>query len=295
MADAGCPIRTDLAVETQESLKKANSDMRGVEYSERKHENGIIVSVVTIDSENAVKATGRPKGRYVTIEAPQMAEDDEDCNRDVSEEFAGVLKEFVESVCDKKEYHVLVVGLGNRNVTPDALGPKVIDNLFITRHIVKEYGRYAFGNEKVNSICGLVPGVMAQTGMECLEIIKGVVNETKPDFVVTIDALAARSTKRLGCTIQLTDTGIVPGSGVGNHRNRISRENLGVPVISIGIPTVIDAVTIVSDAVSANRDTTEKLLSPKLNGMFVTPKDIDDTIKRLGFLISEGINMAFEA
>lgn len=136
---------------------------------------------------------------------------------------------------------------------------------------------------------------MAQTGMESLEIIKGVVNQTKPDFIITIDALAARSTKRLGCTIQLTDTGIVPGSGVGNHRNRISHENIGVPVISIGIPTVIDAVTIVSDAVNANRDMTEKLMSPKLNGMFVTPKDIDDTIKKLGFLVSEGINIAFSA
>ena len=139
-------------------------------------------------------------------------------------------------------------------------------------------------------MCGLVPGVMAQTGMECLEIIKGVVNEVKPDFVVTIDALAARSTKRLGCTIQLTDTGIVPGSGVGNHRDGINRGNLGVP---IGIPTVIDAVTIVSDAVNASRENTAKLMSPKLNGMFVTPKDIDETVKRLAGLLSEGINMAF--
>lgn len=126
-----------------------------------------------------------------------------------------------------------------------------------------------------------------------LEIIKGVVSEVKPDFVVTIDALAARSTKRLGCTIQLTDTGIVPGSGVGNHRDGINHGNLGVPVIAIGIPTVIDAVTIVSDAVNASRENTAKLMSPKLNGMFVTPKDIDETVKRLAGLLSEGINMAF--
>ena len=293
MSEIGCPIRTDLAVETQESLKKANSDMRGVKYSEKKLENGIVVSVVTIDTENAVKATGRPKGRYVTLEAGQINEEDEECLARAAKELSRVLREFVKSVCDKKIYHALVVGLGNRNVTPDALGPRTVDNLFITRHIVKEYGRYAFGNENVNSVCGLVPGVMAQTGMECLEIIKGVVKETKPDFVVTIDALAARSTKRLGCTIQLTDTGIVPGSGVGNHREGINRENLGVPVISIGIPTVIDAVTIVSDAVNASRDNTKKMLSPKLNGMFVTPKDIDEKVKKLSGLISEGINMAF--
>ena len=159
-----------------------------------KLENGIVVSVVTIDSENAVKATGRPKGRYVTIEAGQINEEDEECLARAAKELSRVLREFVKSVCDKKIYHAIVVGLGNRNVTPDALGPRTVDNLFITRHIVKEYGRYAFGNENVNSVCGLVPGVMAQTGMECLEIIKGVVKETKPDFVVTIDALAARST-----------------------------------------------------------------------------------------------------
>lgn len=290
---AECPIRTDLALETQERLKSSNSDLRGIEYSEHKKKNGITISIVSIESENAAKATGRPRGKYVTIEAPQMTDDDEKANREISKEFARVLREFADRICPQKEYQVLVVGLGNRNVTPDALGPKVVDNLFITRHIMKEYGKYAFGNEQLNSISGLVPGVMAQTGMECLEIIRGVVSETNPDFVLTIDALATRSVKRLGCTIQLTDTGIVPGSGVGNHRNRINSENLGIPVISVGIPTVIDAVTIVADAVNANRDITEKMISPKLNGMFVTPKDIDDTIKRLGFLISEGINMAF--
>ena len=265
-ADKWC-ARTDLALETQESLKKANTDMRGVNFSEKKLDNGIIVSVVTIDSENAVRATGRPKGKYVTIEAAMLSEGDEECCQAVTRELSRELKSFVKAVCDKRIYAALVVGLGNRNVTPDALGPRCVDSLFITRHIVKEYGRYAFSNENVNSVCGLVPGVMAQTGMECLEIIKGVVSEVKPDFVVTIDALAARSTKRLGCTIQLTDTGIVPGS--------------------------IDAVTIVSDAVNASRENTAKLMSPKLNGMFVTPKDIDETVKRLAGLLSEGINMAF--
>ena len=248
---------------------------------------------MTIDSENAVRATGRPKGKYVTIEAAMLSEGDEECCQAVTRELSRELKSFVKAVCDKRIYAALVVGLGNRNVTPDALGPRCVDSLFITRHIVKEYGRYAFSNENVNSVCGLVPGVMAQTGMECLEIIKGVVSEVKPDFIVTIDALAARSTKRLGCTIQLTDTGIVPGSGVGNHRDGINHNNLGVPVIAIGIPTVIDAVTIVSDAVNASRENTAKLMSPKLNGMFVTPKDIDETVKRLAGLLSEGINMAF--
>ena len=142
---------------------------------------------------------------------------------------------------------MLVVGLGNREVTPDALGPRVVDNLFITRHIVKEYGKYAFGEKNVNRISSIVPGVMAQTGMESLEIIHGIIDETKPDLVIVIDALAARSTKRLNRTIQVTDTGINPGSGVGNHRHGLNKKSLGIPVISIGIPTVVDAATIVND------------------------------------------------
>lgn len=293
MASNEYSIRTDLALEIKERLANSEKNLRGISYQEEKKENGVIISRLSIDSENAVKTIGRPKGKYITIEAPQMSVDDLDYHREVSEELARVLLALMKEINIGKEYAVLVVGLGNRQVTPDALGPQVVDNLLITRHIMKEYGKYAFGSENVNSVSGIVPGVMAQTGMESLEIIQGIVKETSPDLVITVDALAARSTKRLGCTIQLTDTGIVPGSGVGNHRKGINKDNLGVPVISIGIPTVIDAVTIVSDAVNAGRDATEKLLSPKLNGMFVTPKDIDDTIKQLGFLISEGLNIAF--
>ncbi len=293
MASNEYSIRTDLALEIKERLANSEKNLRGISYQEEKKENGVIVSSLSIDSENAVKTIGRPKGKYITIEAPQMSVDDLDYHREVSEELASVLLALMKEINIGKEYAVLVVGLGNRQVTPDALGPQVVDNLLITRHIMKEYGKYAFGSENVNSVSGIVPGVMAQTGMESLEIIQGIVKETNPDLVITVDALAARSTKRLGCTIQLTDTGIVPGSGVGNHRKGINKDNLGVPVISIGIPTVIDAVTIVSDAVNAGRDATEKFLSPKLNGMFVTPKDIDDTIKQLGFLISEGLNIAF--
>ena len=287
-------IRTDLALESQERIRKNNENLRGIDFEENLRENGITVSVVTISTENAAKSMGRPKGKYITIEAPQMSSEDKDYHREVSNEFARVLLELIDGKGIKRhEVGILVVGLGNRDVTPDALGPQVVDNLFITRHIMKEYGKYAFGQEITNRISGLVPGVMAQTGMECVEIIRGVVNETKPDVVITIDALAARSTKRLGRTIQITDTGIVPGSGVGNHRNAINKESLGIPVISIGVPTVVDAATIVSDAVSTTRDLTEKIMTPQLFGMFVTPKDIDDTIKQLCFLLSEGLNMAF--
>ena len=206
---------------------------------------------------------------------------------------------------------VLVVGLGNREVTPDALGPKVIDNMFITRHIMKEFGRYAFSDENVSRISGIVPGVMAQTGMECVEILKGIVKETQPELIITVDALAARNVKRLGRTIQLTDTGITPGSGIGNHRNALNEQSLGLPVISLGVPTVVNAATIVADAMSElieaeasscqdleNLDEQQRqelahgLLSPKLNELFVTPKNIDESIKQLSFLLSEGLNIA---
>ena len=187
----------------------------------------------------------------------------------------------------EEEKSVLVVGLGNREVTPDALGPEAVNNLMITRHVVREYGKAALGKEKVHLVSGIVPGVMAQTGMETFEIIKGIIDETKPDVVVAIDALAARSTKRLNRTIQLSDAGIHPGSGVGNHRNSLTRESLGIPIVAIGVPTVVDAATIIYDA-TGDRNA----ISPGLNGMFVTPKDIDETIKRLSFTISEALNIA---
>ena len=300
MAGEGYQIRTDLALETQERIQKSKKNLRGIGFKEDERKNGITISTVSIETENASKTMGRPKGKYITIEAPQLSEDDTNYHREVSEEFSMVLRELMLEVGERislkvksGEWSILVVGLGNREVTADALGPRVVDNLFITRHILKEYGPYAFGNKIVNKISGIVPGVMAQTGMECVEIIRGIVKETSPDYVITIDALAARSTKRLGRTIQLTDTGIVPGSGVGNHRNALNLESIGVPVISIGVPTVVDAATIVSDAVNTNRDVVEDFMSPKLHDMYVTPKDIDDTIKQLSFLISEGLNIAF--
>jgi spore protease len=229
-----------------------------------------------------------------------------------------MIRKLLPEKSDAGEVSALIVGLGNRAVTPDALGPRVIDNMFITRHIINEYGRYAFGDEQVSKISGIVPGVMAQTGMECVEIVRGVVKETRPDFIITVDALAARNAKRLCRTIQLTDTGITPGSGIGNHRHALNEESVGVPVISLGVPTVVDAATIVNDtmynliaAMNQSRefnslgssleslDDAEKyelireLLSPGLNTMFVTPKDIDESVRRLSFTISEGINIAF--
>lgn len=201
--------------------------------------------------------------------------------------------------------NVLVIGLGNRMVTADALGPQAVDNLCITRHIVKEYGVAAYNCSRMNVLSALEPGVMAKTGMETAEIVRGVVEETHPDALIVIDALAARSVKRLNRTIQITNTGIQPGSGVGNHRNALTRESLGVPVVAIGIPTVVDAATIVSDALEkalADEEfgETAKLFGsssrifPELNNMYMTGKDVDEIIKRISFTISEGINIAME-
>lgn len=314
MMEESYPIRTDLALESQERLKNDRGTVRGVRFFEEPGEDGVVVSTVVIETENAAKAMGRPRGTYVTIEAPEMIEEDEGYHRNISVRLAEILRKMLPGRTELDlnkglEVSALVVGLGNREVTPDALGPRVVDNLFITRHIMNEFGKYAFVDEDVSRVSGIVPGVMAQTGMECVEILRGVVKETKPDFVITVDALAARNVRRLGRTIQLTDTGITPGSGIGNHRNALNTESVGVPVISLGVPTVVDAATIVADAMSAlitelslsdlrqldereRQELARELLSPQLNGLFVTPKNIDDSIKQLSFLISEGLNIA---
>ncbi len=309
-------IRTDLALETQEKMQEEKVELKGVRFKEETIHKNLTISTVVIETENGAKAMEKPKGTYITIEARDMNEEDESYHREISEQLAKVIKQLIGT--KKEDLSVLVVGLGNRAVTPDALGPRVVDNLYITRHIIREYGNYAFGRKHVNRISSIVPGVMAQTGMETMEIVNGVVKETRPDVVIAIDALAARNTKRLNRTIQVTDTGINPGSGVGNHRYALNEKNIGVPVVAIGIPTVVDAATIVNDtmynlimAMNQDRDLKtighslgnlneaekyeliRELLSPNLNTMFVTPKDIDESVKRLSYTISEALNIAF--
>lgn len=310
-------IRTDLALEEKERFDDDNVEIKGVvveeDYDEEKE---IRVTKVLIQTEKAAKTMGRPVGTYLTIEAAHMTVPDDEYHAELSKEIAKYLKEMMPQ--DKDEYAVLVVGLGNREVTPDALGPYVADHLSITRHVVMEYGKYAMGEEKIQLTSAIVPGVMAQTGMETSEIVKGIVNETKPDIVIAVDALAARNSKRLNRTIQIADTGIHPGSGVGNHRNSMTKESIGVPVIAIGVPTVVDAATIVNDTMenlihametsellkgvgvvlqgyqaAEKYELIKELISPHLNGMFVTPKDIDETVRRISKTISDGLNLLF--
>lgn len=313
-------IRTDLALEDKERFESDNVEIPGVileeEYDE---EREIRITRVKIETENGAKTMGKPVGVYLTLEAPNMAVPDEDYHREVSEKLAGYIQKLIRGMgIEEKDLSVLIVGLGNRQVTPDALGPYVADNLCVTRHIVKEYGKYAMGMEHARLVSAIVPGVMGQTGMETLEIVKGIVEETHQHLVIAVDALAARNSKRLNRTIQIADTGIHPGSGVGNHRNGLTKEALGIPVIGIGVPTVVDAATIVNDTMenlinalessevlkgvgdvlrtynSAEKyELVKELISPHLNGMYVTPKDEDEMVKQISYTISEALNMLF--
>ena len=293
-------VRTDLALEARESIREADGELRGVIVEEwDRKESQIHVTKVQITTKNGSRLMNKPIGTYLTLEAFGLAEPDEGYHREVSEELARQLRNLIPDLEEEKS--VLVVGLGNRAVTADALGPKVADNLLVTRHVVKEFGKAAYNKEKVHAVSAIVPGVMAATGMESAEIVKGVVEQTHPDVVIAVDAVAARSTKRLNRTIQVTDTGIHPGSGVGNHMNALTEESLGVPVIAIGVPTVVDAATIVGDAIQKlGKENGNPLLFDReqsstfmeLNNMYVTSKDIDETVKRLSFTISESINEA---
>lgn len=291
-------VRTDLALEQRERFVSDQIEIPGVAVEETYDDMcEVRVTTVRIETENGAAVMGKPVGNYITLEAPKMAEADESYHREIS----GKLMEVLERCLPEKEdgQSILIIGLGNRNVTPDALGPLVVEHLDITRHLVKEYGKYALGGEADRIVSAVVPGVMGQTGMETVEIVRGIVEETEPDFVIAIDALAARSVRRLNRTIQIADTGIAPGSGVGNHRNAITEETVGVPVIAIGVPTVVDAATIVGDSIEeyvakcrdeGMRENKEHLIPPYLYGMFVTPKDIDETMERTSYTISEALN-----
>ena len=310
-------IRTDLALEARESVNEEESRLRGVSVEEHyEEETDIRTTKVTIDTKNAEKTLGKPMGVYVTMEAPAMVEPDDDYHREISEALAEELLKMLPQ--EQEELAVLIVGLGNREVTADALGPQVVDNLLITRHVVRAYGKAAYNCTRMNLVSSIEPGVMAKTGMETAEIIGGVVKETKPDVLIAVDALAARSIKRLNRTIQITNTGIQPGSGVGNHRSGLTEETLGIPVFAIGIPMVVGAAAIVYDTVGAMTEVlreqiedgirktenpehlqveevyelVRELLKPDLGPMYVTPHDIDERVDFLSFTISEALHGA---
>lgn len=302
----GQQVRTDLALEAHESVERTRAHIHGIEVSEQEYkEDQLHITTVSVTTKNAAKALGKAMGTYITIEAPALDTPDEGSHREVSVRVSAILKKLIPDY--ETEKSILVIGLGNRDVTADSLGPRVIDNLCITRHILMEYGTAAYDKARMHAVSSLAPGVMAQNGMETAEIIRGVVDQTSPDLVIVIDSLAARTLHRLNRTIQITDTGIHPGSGVGNHRSALTKETLGVPVIAIGIPIVVDAATIVRDALEdfsgksqrtadlhLLRDECAGTMLQELNNMYVTGKDIDAVIRRLSYTISEALNMTFD-
>lgn len=295
-------IRTDLALEVRESFPEDNVEIKGVILTENFDEkSNIRISTVEIKDDAGARAMEKPIGTYITIEAPELNNSSEDYHKSVSDYISKSLKRLTGNLYKDD---ILVVGLGNREVTPDALGPQVVDNLFVTRHLIREFGREFKEQNHLGSVSAISPGVMAQTGMETLEIIKGVIEETNPKLIIVIDALASRSVGRLNTTVQITDTGISPGSGVGNNRKALNEENLGVKVIAIGVPTVVDAATIVADTLTKYMETTgfdekeifqfiSEVNDNQMNNMFVTPKNIDEMVKRISYTLSEALNSGF--
>ncbi len=323
-APSGLELRTDLAVEEKERFPGDGGEIRGVSLKEWFQDGREIkITEVKILNERGAKVMGKEKGTYLTMEARGLEKKGEDFTGRLEDELAVQIRRLIqEGRTGEKESgmpeSVLVVGLGNLYVTPDSLGPRVLQDLQVTRHYDGQYGEGFLREHKMAAISGIAPGVMAQTGMETAEILKGVVGETRPSLVIAIDALAARSVHRLGCTIQLTDTGIRPGSGVGNHRSGLTEEMLGVPVLAIGVPTVVGAAAIVQDTIEAMVKALEmgkgtkgagqylsglgpeeqyalirELLEPEFGPMFVTPPDIEDRVKQLGRVIARSIEIAF--
>ena len=246
-------VRTDLAIEARELVLGEKgvagedniSHLNGVVIKERNVDD-LKISLVEIDKDGE-EVVGKKAGRYLTLEVQGIRQQDTDLQMIVEKVFAQELANFLKEVQVEKASSCLVVGLGNWNVTPDALGPAVVENLVITRHLFELQPESV--KEGYRPVSGIAPGVMGITGIETSDIIKGVIEKSKPDFVLVIDALAAASIDRVNSTIQITDTGIHPGSGVGNKRKELSHETLGVPVIAIGVPTVVDAVSITSDTI----------------------------------------------
>jgi spore protease len=311
-------VRTDLVLEARDIYKeshKGEKDIDGIEVIEES-EKDIKVTTVKIKNEDGSKKLGKPKGNYITVDMPEFTAYDGETMDRVSEVVSEVLGRLIK--IDTKKT-ILIVGLGNWQVTPDALGPKVSEKIMVTRHLQTVMPEAI--DDSVRPVCSVAPGVLGITGIETVEIVKGVVEKIKPDLVICIDALAARKVERVNATIQIGDTGISPGAGVGNNRKQINQENLGVKVIAIGVPTVVDATTIANDTIDSvidslinnsssggnfykmlkSLDKNEKerlikevMLSKTSTDMIVTPKDIDLVINSLARIIANGVNMAVQ-
>ncbi len=291
-------IRTDMA---NEALASMLTPTPGVRSHVDTPVEGIEVTRVDVLDARGAKSIGKAVGCYVTIDAPDLIEGEVEFQQSLIQVLARELASLIGPLGDRDT--VLVVGLGNRDVTPDALGPGVVDRVLVSRHVTQYLPELV--DEKVKSLCALAPGVLGVTGIETAEVIRGVLEHVKPKALVAIDALASRSTDRISTSIQLSDSGIHPGSGLGNRRMELSRETLGLPVIAVGIPTVVHASTISEDAVSLLleemgekgeedklRALVARIMNERIGPLVVTPKEIDKIIQEASMLIAEAINLA---
>jgi len=282
-------FRTDLALERREVIEEHELD--GILCETAEAESAKITRIEVIN-EQGERKLGKPVGKYITVEVPPLSRS--------AQLFDGRLEAVAGELASllPKEGTILVAGLGNDDITPDALGPRCGELLLATRHISEEIAR-SIGLGELRPVAALIPGVMGKTGIETSETIAGVVKAVKPAAVVTIDALAARKLSRLGCTIQMTNTGVTPGSGVGNARAELNSQTLGVPVIAIGVPTVVDAATLVYDLIAdspndIDEESLRQSLEPGGSQMMITPREIDLMIDRAARLIAMAINCAMQ-
>lgn len=306
-------FRTDLALERRDIYRKANNikeEIPGIETQEEEKENAKITRV-KITGEEGANAIGKPIGNYITIDIKNLRIATEDEIQKSAEALAEELKQLYNIHLEGKQ-DILVVGLGNMGVTPDALGPSVVQDIDITRHLLKYAPQYL--EEGTRPVSAIAPGVLGTTGIETQEILKGIVDNVNPKLIIVIDSLASKSIERISTTIQIADTGIVPGAGVGNARKEISKSTLGIPVIALGIPTVVDAATIAADSIDLfiekmqqeaqsneylnnlkNQDKYElirKALIPNDYNFIVTPKEIDGLIENMSSVLARGINIS---
>ncbi|MSU02916.1 GPR endopeptidase [Tissierella pigra] len=306
-------IRTDLAVENRELYKQEEkSQEEGISIEKEENDSYTVTRIKVLNKEGSLNIK-KPVGTYITLDVPKLNKTDEDLKDQISQALAKEIKGIAKT---KEDTKILIVGLGNWNITPDALGPKVVERVLVTRQFFVNYNKEI--DETVANVAALSPGVMGITGIETGEIIKGVVEKVKPNLVIAIDALASRKMDRVSTTIQLSDTGINPGAGVGNNRMELNERTLGVPVIAIGIPTVVDAATIVNDTLDLIIESLKKeaevgsdfydllsqisseekysliqeVLNPYMKNVIVTPTDIDAVVDDLSIIVANGLNMA---
>ncbi len=310
-------FRTDLAVERRDIYRKANkidNEIDGIETQEENVDENIRTARVKILNENGAQALGKPVGNYITIDIKKLKIAQEEEIQKCADTLAKELKPLLDKHSTKLD-DILVVGLGNIYVTPDSLGPKVINDIDVTRHILKYMPQY-LDPENTRAVSAVSPGVLGTTGIETVEILKGIVDSIHPKLLIVIDALASRSIERISSTIQLADTGITPGAGVGNTRKDLNKQSLGIPVIALGIPTVVEAATIAADSIdifikklqdeAKSNDFLNKFkeedkyelikeaLIPNDFNFIVTPKEIDELIENMASVVARGINIAIQ-